>query len=159
MVLVVVWEMESFRASCNNSHHIVPPLQWDQLKIQALLLQRSTISWDFLAALVALYLTLVSESLSDCHFRILTQRVDREWLQTFLTMTMTMTIDHWPSTNDQRPTTNRPTTIHHQLTTNDQQPTNNDQRPTDQWPITNDQQPKTKDKQQTTNDQRPTTND
>ena len=32
----------------------------------------------FLAALAALYLTLVSHSLSDCHFRILTQRVTFE---------------------------------------------------------------------------------
>ena len=32
----------------------------------------------FLAALAALYLTLVSGSLTDCHFRILTQRVTFE---------------------------------------------------------------------------------
>ena len=32
----------------------------------------------FLAALAALYLTLVSHSLSDCHFRVLTQRVTFE---------------------------------------------------------------------------------
>ena len=37
-------------------------------------------SWqcDFLAALAALYLTLVSQWVSDCHFRILTQRVTFE---------------------------------------------------------------------------------
>ena len=32
----------------------------------------------FLAALAALYLTLVSQSVSNCHFRILTQRVTFE---------------------------------------------------------------------------------
>ena len=46
--------------------------------IEGCLLQMKTLLKQFLAALAALYLTLVSQWVGDCHFRIQTQRVTFE---------------------------------------------------------------------------------